>query len=234
MEDSKRADRIRRIRGLLEKAAATDSEHEREALHAKAMKLMAQYGIEDAQLNASGETSGREPFVQWQLDRLDVYERERFMLLASIATPLRCVVVRQTLFGQPVGYKLVGFAGDAERVKLLFQFLDVHALQRMRAERPGTRRHWLQGFSLAINVRLQEIEGILVQETTTPGTDLILADRGRQVEREARRIFAGATEEEFDQPQRNAASVAGYREGQRVDLAGSRRIGEPTRRSVGR
>lgn len=245
MAGDRQASRIRRVRGLLEKAAATDSEHEREALQTKAMELMARYGIEDAQLNAVGPQKGREKIILVHLDPLGgTYEDERWMLLASVATPLRCAVYRREAPNRCLGYTMIGHESDVGRVRLLFSYLDLHALRSMQrvlavgaAEQRKARRSWLRGFSLSINIRLQQIEGNLVEEATasTPGTDLILANRQQEVLREARRLFPDVSLERFDSPEVSPASAAGYREGQRVDLGTQGRVEKSaTPRSVGR
>lgn len=245
MVDDSHEARIRRIRGLLDKANATNSEAEREACISKAMRLMAKYGIEDAQLNAAA-SGGREKIILHHLHPpLGAYERQRYDLLASIATPLRCAVIRQTRAGdQPLAYTLVGHERDVERVKLLFSYLDAYAVSHLAGLEtpPGEgmvryRRDWLRGFCISVNVRLQDIEGQVAEEATrsTPGTDLILADRLHQVLGRVREAFGGGLRAlEFEQVSMNRASLAGFAAGERVDLGGHGRVGESSRKGLGR
>ena len=176
---------LARVRKLLAKAedpACTPAEAE--AFTAKATELIAKYGVDQAMLAA--EDPSRDP-VGDRVVPLDApYALDKAGLLAAVAVPLRCRVVRKTSGG--VRVHLFGHAADLERVELLFTSLLVQAAHGLAAvpvpahEHPAAfRRSWLAGFAHAIGVRLREAER--AAEQAAPGSALVLVHRSDLVER---------------------------------------------------
>lgn len=234
------ADRIRRIQGLMAKADATESEHERDALMRRAYAIMAQYGIERAQLAASGKKP--DEIVHRTMEPLRPWESERFMLLTAIAGPMRVAVVKQVILDKPWSYSVLGYESDLDRVLMLFKYLDAHVMMRLgklpvpagHAARTY-RKDWLKGFCVAVNLRINQAEGTAAEEASAgqPGTDLILRDRQQAVRDATLRAFPGA-QRPSTQVRMTAASGDGFQEGSRVDLGRGSSVGDTTgRRAVG-
>ncbi|MDT5039714.1 MAG: hypothetical protein QOE51_699 [Actinoplanes sp.] len=176
---------LARVRKLLAKAedpACTPAEAE--AFTAKATELIAKYGVDRALLAAA------DPALDPVGDRVvpldPPYALDKAGLLASVAVPLRCRVVRKTRDGVQV--HLFGHATDLERVELLFTSLLVQAAHGLSAvpvparEHPAAfRRSWLAGFAHAIGGRLRGAEQ--AASDAAPGAALVLVRRSDLVER---------------------------------------------------
>jgi hypothetical protein len=176
---------LARVRKLLAKAedpACTPAEAE--AFTAKATELIAKYGVDQAML-AAGDPAA-DPVGDRVVPLDPPYALDKAGLLASVAVPLRCRVVRRTRDGVQV--HLFGHAADLERVELLFTSLLVQAAHGLAAvpvpaeEHPAAfRRSWLAGFAHAIGARLWESEKSAVAEA--PGAELVLVRRTDLVDR---------------------------------------------------
>jgi hypothetical protein len=176
---------LARVRKLLAKAedpACTPAEAE--AFTAKATELIAKYGVDQALL------AGADPAVDPVGDRVvpleAPYALDKAGLLAAVAVPLRCRVVRRTRDGVTV--HLFGHATDLERVELLFTSLLVQAAHGLAAvpvppyEHPAAfRRSWLAGFAHAIGARLWQAEKSAA--AAAPGAELVLVRRTDLVDR---------------------------------------------------
>jgi hypothetical protein len=170
---------LARVRKLLAKAedpACTSAEAE--AFTAKATELIAKYGVDRALLAA------QDPAIDPVGDRivpLDApYALDKAGLLAAVAVPLGCRVVRRTRDGVKV--HLFGHDADLERVELLFTSLLVQAAHGLAAVRvpphehaAAFRRSWLAGFAHAIGARLWQAE--TVAAAGAPGAELVLVRR---------------------------------------------------------
>jgi hypothetical protein len=212
---------LARVRKLLAKAedpACTPAEAE--AFTAKATELIAKYGVDQALLAESDPA--RDPVGDRVVALDPPYALDKAGLLAAVAVPLRCRVVRRTRDG--VRIHLFGHAADLERVELLFTSLLVQAAHGLAAvpvpvrEHPAAyRRSWLAGFAHAIGSRLAEAEKQAV--AAEPGAELVLVRRTDLVDRRmaeeypqlrtaARRRLAGGGLEH------------GYAAGREADLGG--------------
>jgi hypothetical protein len=176
---------LARVRKLLAKAedpACTPAEAE--AFTAKATELIAKYGVDQALLAAA------DPALDPVGDRVvpldPPYALDKAGLLAAVAVPLRCRVVRRTR--ERVQVHLFGHAADLERVELLFTSLLVQAAHGLSAvpipphEHPAAyRRSWLAGFAHAIGGRLWQAEKDAA--AGAPGAELVLVHRTDLVDR---------------------------------------------------
>jgi Protein of unknown function (DUF2786) len=176
---------LARVRKLLAKAedpACTPAEAE--AFTAKATELIAKYGVDRALL-AAGDPA-LDPVGDRVVPLDPPYALDKAGLLASVAVPLRCRVVRKTRAGVQV--HLFGHATDLERVELLFTSLLVQAAHGLSAvpvparEHPAAfRRSWLAGFAHAIGGRLRAAEQ--AASDAAPGAALVLVRRSDLVDR---------------------------------------------------
>ena len=213
---------LARVRKLLAKAedpACTPAEAE--AFTAKATELIAKYGVDQALLAAA------DPSLDPVGDRVvpldPPYALDKAGLLAAVAVPLRCRVVRKTSAG--VRVHLFGHAADLERVELLFTSLLVQAAHGLAAtavpsfDHPAAfRRSWLAGFTEAIRLRLTATEKAAVADA--PGADLVLVDRTELVDRRRDETYPKLTRLG---PRRLAGSGRrqGYAAGRTADLGGT-------------
>lgn len=174
-----------RVRKLLAKAERTDNEHERATFMAAASALMAKYGIESVDA---------EPLRRAPANRIvtlpNPWAREKARLVSLVAQAVRC---RPLLIGRGDGGQRVhifGFAADLERADLLATSLLLQmatGLSRVRLPPSVTavrayRRSWLLGFTDEVYRLLRAAESAAVAEAA-PGTALVLADRGAEVDR---------------------------------------------------
>lgn len=233
--DSKMLDRIR---ALLAKAESTEFEAEAETFTAKAMELMAQYGIEHAHLAASGGVA--DEIGQTRITIGNPYSPEKALLLQEIAKVMRCRTMARRATANTTPYStLFGYRSDMERVELLYTSLLLQASSQVTRQRPTVssngyrpsvtayRRAWLQGFTESVAERLRDAERRATQQSNPhsgPSTALVLADRSTMVDRLFREAFPHCRP---NAPRR--VDARGYHSGRdaghRADL-GSTRIGE--------
>jgi uncharacterized protein DUF2786 len=232
---------LERVRKLLAKAEdPACTPEEAAALNDKAAELIAKYGVDRALLAA--ESPELDPVGDQVVTVVAPYALDKSALLATVARAMRCRTVRRKEFG-PAGHfydmHLFGFASDLERTELLYTSLLVQAAYGLAAAVvPGWesaaafRRSWLVGFTHAVGVRLQEAERRAATSTTSagPSVALVLADRGRLVDR---RVTQAYPRLRSAPPRRLAGSghAGGYAAGQRADLGGVR-IGTSSQRRL--
>ncbi|MET9340609.1 DUF2786 domain-containing protein [Nonomuraea sp. NPDC003804] len=220
MSDPAMSRTLDRVRKLLAKAEGTDNEHERETFMAAATALMAKYGIEraapSAPSSARGVPAGRVVTLG------DPWAREKARLVYLVSEAVRC---RPVLIGKGDGGQRVhvfGFASDLERAdllatSLLLQMASGLARVPVPADRVRAyRRSWMLGFTDEVYRLLVAAES-RAAASGAPGTELVLADRGAEVER--------AVAEVYPRIRRSVPRMSGtgYRDGvaagRRADLA---------------
>jgi hypothetical protein len=194
---------LRRIRGLLAKAEATEFPEEAEALTAKAQELMTRHAVDAALLDAgSGPGVGTEVGTR-RVHLDDPYVRAKMQLLAVVAGANGVRVVWYQRLGIA---NLVGVPADLEAVELLFTSLLLQVGQALgAAERAGRgagvgapaasrafRRAFLVGYAGRIGERLtaarrQATAGAAAEA----GVDLlpVLRDRQRAVDDATGELF---------------------------------------------
>lgn len=188
------------IRGLLAKAEATEFDGEREVFLAKAVELIARYGIDEALLAAKADVRQKPGTRQIRIE--GSYGREKGQLLAWLIEALGGQAVLHQVQGRGRGSKsrtvavtIIGFEADLDRAELLYTSLLVQALGQLggvqgrarywetRATASATafaRRSWFVGFNVRVTDRIQEAERGAVEQAA-PGTALVLADRSAEV-----------------------------------------------------
>jgi uncharacterized protein DUF2786 len=212
-------ERVRKLLAMAEDPACTEAEAE--AFTAKATELIAKYGVDQALLAVA------DPAVDPIGDRMVIvvppYARDKAVLLAAVAAPLRCRVVHLARPGLARSH-LFGHAADLERVELLFTSLLVQAAHGLASrdvpwgEHPAAfRRSWLAGFTEAIQIRLWEAERSA--SAAVPGSDVVLVDRTEMVERRRDETYPKLGRLG---PRRlsGGGRLHGYRAGQSADLGG--------------
>lgn len=195
---------LARVRALLAKAESTSYPEEAEAFNAKAAKLIAKHGIDQALLAASGQRTDEITTMRVELD--DPYTVSKVTLLTFIAQALRCQAIAH---GKGRSYRyavVVGFASDLERVELLYTSLLLQATTQVVRQHPDStvfgqgesvaayRRSWFAGFAAAVRYRLEMAERQAATEarSTLPAgtsTALVLRDRSDQVKTAVKDLF---------------------------------------------
>nr|WP_075554306.1 DUF2786 domain-containing protein [Pseudonocardia sp. Ae505_Ps2] len=227
--------RLDRIRKLLAKAERAGTPDEAEIYTDKAFALMARHGIDEALLAAAPGAGARaDPIGRSRITVDNPYSGAKARLLGWTAAALRCRwVMHDQRGGSVAAVTVFGFASDRERVELLYTSLLLQATAALAAVRPpdpgesvaAYRRSWIYGFAGRVYERLCAAERSALGETeaeTGPAaasTELVLADRGAEVDR--------AYDAEFGRlrrARRPQVSGSGFRHGaaaaDRADLGG--------------
>jgi hypothetical protein len=179
---------LRRIRGLLAKAEATDFPDEAESLTAKAQELMTRYAIDAALLDAGPSSTAGSSVEARRVHVQDPYVRAKMQLLASVAEANDVRVVWYSNLGIA---NLVGVRADVSAVEMLFTSLLLQVATALSAaERPmghraasrSFRRSFLLGYSHRIGERLQAARRTATAEAAAEhDVDLLPVLRSRQV-----------------------------------------------------
>lgn len=227
---------LAKIRKLLAKAENDASTAEEAELYtAKAARLIADYGIDQALLAADVPTSD---VVGDRVVQLDApYARDKAELLGSVAARLRCRAVHmteRTAEGNRFAVHLFGHESDLARADLLFTSLLMQAstwLARTpvphRENKAAFRRSWLAGFRLAISRRLEDAERRAESHAAGRAqgngrsVGLVLADRSVEVDHAVREAYPRLGRARPRQLS-GTGVTGGWAAGQRADLGGER------------
>jgi hypothetical protein len=234
-------DRVRKLLAKAEDESVTPPEAQ--ALTAKAAELMAKYGIDRALLAADRPETDQPASRILDID--NPWARVKAHLLCGLGSALRCQCI--LLSGTSPGSRIhvFGYASDIERTDLLYTSVLIqmwHGL--VGAQVPAWsssprawRRSWLLGFATAVICRVRAAEHAAACQATAPATPassrtaLVLADRAH--------VIRGKVEQEY--PVTRTARVtysgsgygAGYAQGQKADIGGSRLAAGPGRALTG-
>lgn len=220
---------LRRIRGLLDKAESTTFEGEREDLMAKAMQLMADYGINEAMANARGQI--REEIIKKMIRIGNPYGYDKATLLNWLAVELNCTVINYKRRAVHVSAMIIGYESDVARLEMLYTSLLMQALGQLRNVRPlgyttpawtrEFRQNWFQGFNIRVSARVRESEKRAAQkfdsEHGSGGTSPVLADRRVQVEAVKVELFP-KLKDFRDRARGDYGRGEGLRAGDRADI----------------
>jgi hypothetical protein len=195
-------DQLAAIRALLAKAeAGTTTPPEAQALTAKAVSFLAQYGLDRARL---AEVDLEADLLTDPVIDLDnPWAKVQAYLLAHLAEALRCEAIEITRPGPGTRLHLFGHASDIERVEILYTSL-ITQLSRALAtqEVPGTvtsvrawRRSWMIGWATSAATRVKATEDQAAGEAED-GLELaiVLSERTTRVRRHADQAYPSARE----------------------------------------
>jgi Protein of unknown function (DUF2786) len=227
-------DLLDRVRKLLAKAEAEGvTQHEAEALTAKAAELMARYGIDRALLGALHPETDSPADRVFDLD--NPWAAVKAHLLAGLASALRCQCILLSRPDPGSRIHVFGFQSDLERADILFTSLLVQMARALAAQPvPGFggtakawRRSWMLGYASAVVARVRAAEEAAVADATAtgapadgPSTALVLADRAVTVRRQAEHAYPRTRRTRVTYS--GDGYQAGYREGQKADIGGSK------------
>ena len=191
-------DMLNKVRALLAKAEGTDSDHEAEALTAKAAELMARYGIDEAMAAQRADHRAKPGSKIVLVDA--PYAGPKASLLNVVAKAFRCRAVQLTRPGDKTQLKvhLFGFESDMELVEILFTSLLLqasHGAVRVekqtdhygRSRTRSARSSYILGFATAVQSRLATVKA--EAEASAPGAELVLVGRDVAVQDEMRREY---------------------------------------------
>lgn len=185
--------KLRKIRALLDRAAHENTpQAEAEAATAKAMELMAEYGISEAMVDAAGPR--KDQIITRTFSLKQPYTYEKGCLVGWLGHALRCESTWRHYGSVITSVTIMGFESDVDRVDLLFTSLLLQATRGvMQAEKPWYedsttrfRKNWLTGFAQEVARRVREIESNAVRThdaTSSGSAELVLADRAALVKR---------------------------------------------------
>ncbi len=217
--------RVRQLLVLADDPGATPAEAQ--ACRDKAEALIAQYGIDAALLASQGVRASGVVDAHVRLDA--PYVRDKAVLAVHVAHAMRCQsVIKGT---EPcISVHVFGFEADVRGTELLVTSLLVQAAHELartpvpRGEHVAAfRRSWWQGFSQAVYVRLRTVQDAAREEAQAgrdgeePSVDIVLADRGHEVEAAMHAQYANLRRA----PRRRLTGGGidhGYASGERADL----------------
>lgn len=166
---------LKRIRGLLAKAEATDHPAEAETFTEKAQELMTRHAVDEAVLR--GLQHEDIPVASRRVHLQSPYANVKATLLNAVAVPNRCRTVLMNEYGIAV---LVGTPTDVDQTEMLFTSLLIQATRAMAetghrrgasSDRSATfRRSFLFAYAARIGERLREADR---STTATYGTELV-------------------------------------------------------------
>ncbi len=246
MNDSK----VGTIKGLLAKAESTTNPHEAEAFTAKAEKLMVQYGIEQAMLDAKRPEELRESITKDSIRFQTPYAVAFISGCHAFIDAFSDGAVRCFYSGRKANDRslyLIGFESDVANLKMLLLSLQVQALAAMHDwwkhdadgkwcmssyEKFLERRSFILRFfqGAGDRVKASRISATSEAEASAPGSELVLVDRKERVSQHMASLSLGK-----GRGMRTggaAGARAGYAAGQQANVGGSSIGGG--RREVGR
>src|SRR5690242_7567392 len=117
--------KLAQIRTLLAKAERTENPAEAEAYTAKALGLIAKYGIEEAQLEARGEVKDTAQKNEFVVE--GKYTARRELFLQHLAKALRCEPIKRNALSTRTRSvtSIYGMSKDIERLRMLWTSLDL-------------------------------------------------------------------------------------------------------------
>lgn len=223
---------LSRVRGLLAKAESTEFPGEAEALTAKAMELMAKYGIEEALLAAS--MPGSKTVSDRVITIAPPYLGGKQTLVHILARHLGCRAITLTKNGTKGRVHVFGYPGDCERVEYLFTSLLVQIYTGLAREPQPVfeslrsfRFSWVTGFTAAVNGRLKEAARRAEAEAavTTTSVALVLANRSHLVDQRFAQEYPKFGYQKVSAGSSRSGYAHGTQAGKLADLGGTRITG---------
>lgn len=163
--EAKQQRMVAKIVALLAQAESTDFEEEREAFFAKAVRLMAEYSIDDALIWAAGtRDTGRA--VATEVVLTAPYVGPKMLLVHQVASGFGCEAVRMPSEGASTAVSIVGFDSDLRLVEGLVASLMVQLSRAMLSAEPASmsstdrqsfRRSFIVSFAEEVGRRIRAI-----------------------------------------------------------------------------
>ena len=218
-----------RVRGLFAKAESVAGTPEADVFLAKAMELLAKYGIDESVARAGAGDDSSE-IGTWEFIARGKYPLDQLLLVNSVSKALHCSAIRldggRTL-------RVYGAKRHLDRVEMLAGMLVAHMLATAgRAKSPNTaristvtyRKSVMRGFTSTVVARLREAEESATAETSdATGTGVVLLSDARRANAAMRKDFSRVTHSGVRRS--SAGYDAGAAAASGVDLGGRNRVG---------
>lgn len=196
-----------KIAKLLAKAERTDNAHEAEAFSRAAERLMLKWSIDEAVIRSRmGADQKPESIVTKNVGPFPkLFVKARTGVAACVVNGMGNMKVYLTTHSDgQVTVRIMGFESDVDRAIILVNSIVLQADSAMRSwwkdypmrkamkssDALKARRQFLFSFGLAVQARLKEMraEEVQVSAKKEPGTELVLMDRGQQVDAEFNKL----------------------------------------------
>lgn len=226
-------DRALLIKKLLNKAEGASTPEERDAFSAKAAELMLKWEIDDA-LISDADRVKTELIIQRYVETNapKSYSHEVCSIGTRIAPAFNCKAAYSSA-GSAKRVLIVGFESDVDRFTEMYRSLALQCSSELKREYDrwlhssfwtpsGTdkfkwKKSFIKGYADRVGERLQALRKTVVAQSE-PGTDLVLVDRSKQVQRHVDGLGWG-----MSRPR--SYTVGGYgagdQAGQRANIGGT-------------
>lgn len=212
-------EKIRKLFALAEGAGTTQ---EAELATAKAMAMLLKYDVDLAMLAAKRPGRGKPSSRTIKIKA--PHARPKAVLLTCIGPASNVKMVWTSATGEAT---IVGFESDLDTVELLFASLTLQGLAAaLRAAQdvhlPGGGEHrsfmvnFLNGFASRVKARLTEARRTVVNDT--PGSELVLRDRGAEVATAFAEMYPRLGKASGSRVTNRSANQAGRAAADRADL----------------
>lgn len=175
MSSNKIADKIRK---LMNQARDTEGTPESEVFQAKALDLLARYGLTETDVADANKDMNEHVIVTFDTPKF--YRVQHQALLAHVGRALGVYVVRYTGIETNI---LSGTVRNIERLKILFETLSLHATAGASKVKgmggistQSMRKSYWQGYSMRIAERIEEMEKEVHEELRETGAALVPVD----------------------------------------------------------
>jgi hypothetical protein len=205
---------------LMLKKAETTTPEEAELLMAQAEKLMLKFDIQN--ITAESADKKAEKIITARMDFEGIFAKAYVLMGFSIANGLGSLKCVQSHYKNTHRIlHIVGYESDVERAKTLIQSLQVQAVMALGkftknipswytgSDKFNARRSFIIGFGDEAGIRIANTRRTVIEEeeTSTPGTEIVLVNRAARVEDAFDELFS-------DLRQGRAIKVTvGYRDG---------------------
>lgn len=172
MSSNKIADKIRK---LMNQAKDTEGSPESEVFQAKALDLLARYGLTETDVADADKDMSEHVIVTFDTPKF--YRIQHQALLAHVGKALGVYVVRYTGIETNI---LSGTVRNIERLKILFETLSLHVTAGASKVKgmggvstQSMRKSYWHGYSMRIAERIQEMENRVHEELRETGAALV-------------------------------------------------------------
>lgn len=172
MSSNKIADKIRK---LMNQAKDTEGSPESDVFQAKALDLLARYGLTETDVADADKDMSEHVIVTFDTPKF--YRIQHQALLAHVGRALGVYVVRYTGIETNI---LSGTVRNIERLKILFETLSLHATAGASKVKgmggvstQSMRKSYWHGYSMRIAERIQEMENQVHEELRETGAALV-------------------------------------------------------------
>lgn len=229
-----------RVQKLLAQAESVSGTPEAEIFEAKAMELIAQYGISEAEARAGGKLEVKVEFV-------DVFFKGRYTdmqtrLLHRLSSTLRCesIAFSTKRGANATSMRIYGMPSHLARVQMLFDTLVPHMLKEAGKARPSFdanygemrvfRRSFMMGYIITVRDRLAKADRMAMVNHEA-GALVLVSDR-EKAKKAVEEAFPNAKTTKSAAKTDAEGWVSGSVAGQKADLNTGTGVGGGSNRAL--